>query len=373
MSLKILHVIDSGGLYGAEMVLLALAEEQKHSGHIPCIASIGEPGEYEKPLEKEARRRGIDVEVFRMRNGPNILGAFNIVRFARAEGFNIIHSHGYKGNILLGFIPRRVRAVPLVSTVHGWTSVDGLSKMRLYEWADGISLRFMDAVCVVSGSMMSHPRLCGIDPAKIHVVPNGIPRLDLAEQPPEDDISRFCRSGYTIASIGRLSPEKGYDILLKAFARFHSSHPDSRLVIIGEGPERAGLESMVKSFGLEGDVILPGYREKAWRNLRFCKVFVLSSLTEGLPVTLLEALQTGIVVVATDVGEIPRIIEHGKTGFIVPVGDASALCSTFEIVCKDNMPFKDNAEGCCSIGTTWDSKKMWERYWAIYRSLERVI
>jgi glycosyltransferase involved in cell wall biosynthesis len=322
---KILHVIDSGGLYGAEMVLLALAAEQKRAGHTPCIASIGERGDYEKPIESEAKKRGIEVKTFRMRNGLNIFGAINIVRYALENGFDLFHSHGYKGDILLGILPSFVRRIPLVCTLHGWTSSGSLGKMRLYEWADSLCLRRADAVCLVSESMRTIRALNAIKPTCIHVIPNGFPDLDTSVTAPDDEISRFCREGFTIASIGRLSKEKAYDVLIEAFALVHEEKPDVRLLIVGEGPERDRLEGLIRKKGLESHVLLPGYREMPWRYLTECKAFVLSSLTEGLPVALLEAMLVGIPVIATMVGGIPHIITHGKTGFLVPPGDPIPL------------------------------------------------
>ena len=89
MTIKVLHIIDSGGLYGAELVLLNLATEQRALGLDVAIASIGEPGIAEKPVEAEAVRRGLAVERFRMRAGPNYRGALKILRHARREGFDL--------------------------------------------------------------------------------------------------------------------------------------------------------------------------------------------------------------------------------------------------------------------------------------------
>ena len=139
--MKILHIIDSGGLYGAEVMLLNLMGEQVALGLTPILVSIGDPGVAEKPLEAEAKRRGLRVEMFRMRPGPNILGAFEIMRFARGERAELLHSHGYKGNILFGFLPRFVRRMPMVTTLHGWTWSGGMTRMLLYEWLDSQSPR----------------------------------------------------------------------------------------------------------------------------------------------------------------------------------------------------------------------------------------
>jgi len=148
--LKILHIIDSGGLYGAEIMLLHLIDEQKKLGLKPVLLSIGRKGIAEKPIEIEASKREIEVHKFRMRSGPNIVWAIKILLFAQKNAFDLMHSHGYKGNILFGFMPKPVRKLPLISTLHGWTSTTGFSKMRVYLWLDSLSLRFIDAVVLVN-------------------------------------------------------------------------------------------------------------------------------------------------------------------------------------------------------------------------------
>ena len=176
--LKVLHIIDSGGLYGAEMVLLNLVAEQIKLGLDPTIASIGEKNIKEKSLETEALKRGFNVKKFRMFPGPNIAGALEVLRFAHQEGFDLMHSHGYKGNVAFGFMSRKFRKIPLIATAHGWTSTKGLTKNRIYEWLDTLSFKFIDAVVLVSNAMKSHPRLKSLNGNNIHVIPNGIPIPD---------------------------------------------------------------------------------------------------------------------------------------------------------------------------------------------------
>lgn len=336
MTVNILHVIDSGGLYGAEMVLLNLAAGQKDMGCRPVVASIGGRGEKTKPLEAQAQRQGIEIIPFRFCNGPNVLGAWGIVRYAHARRIQVLHTHGYKADILLGFIPKKFRRLPVVSTVHGWTSLETFSKMRLYEWLDGLSLRHMDAVCAVNDAMAEHPRLKGLQHDKVHVIRNGIPRLNAGKPFPDDEIMEFCRHGFTVVSIGRLSQEKGYDHLLETFSLLLSKGVDAGLLIIGEGPERFHLEKMIRRLGLSGKVLLPGYRKDAWRYLAGCNVFVLSSLTEGLPITLLEAMQMGIPVVATAVGGILALIKTHDTGILVPPGSTRSMAESIAEIYNDN-------------------------------------
>ncbi|OEU54017.1 MAG: hypothetical protein BA862_14315 [Desulfobulbaceae bacterium S3730MH12] len=327
--MKVLHIIDSGGLYGAEVVLLNLVTEQVKQGLEPIIASIGEKGIAEKPLETEATMRGFRIEKFRMTPGPNYMGALKMLKFARKEGVDILHSHGYKGNILFGLMPKRIRRIPMVTTIHGWTSTgNGFGRMRLYEWLDSKSLRLMDTVVLVSEAMKSHSRLRCLNQSRVHVIHNGIPIQDHAHPhlptfPPSDaadldpHILSFCRGGYTIGAIGRLSTEKGYRYLIEALVLLIDEGIDAQLVIMGEGYERDYLKGLVAQFELTNRVMLSGYREDAKQYLPYFNVFVISSLTEGLPITLLEAMHARTPVVATEVGGIPEVLEQDRAGLLI--------------------------------------------------------
>jgi len=333
-------------------MLLNLVEEQLRLGLQPAIASIGDKAAGQKPVEAEAIERGITVKTFRMRPGPNYWGALKILAFARSNGYQALHCHGYKGDILFGLLPKQVRRLPVVATLHGWTSTPGMSKMAIYEKLDQLSLNLMDTVVLVNEAMKQHPRLRGAKHAKFRVINNGLPPLSAShsgqkqstafpEKPEEtsathrDEIIDFCLKGCAIGSIGRLSGEKGHRYLIRAFQLLSHDLPDVRIIIIGEGSEREALESMVNRFQLCDRVLLPGYRKNARTYMPFFKVFVLPSLTEGLPITLLEAMQEGVPVVATRVGGMARVLDDGKTGMLVPPGDDAALAEGIRQVLTD--------------------------------------
>jgi glycosyltransferase involved in cell wall biosynthesis len=369
---KILHLIDSGGLYGAEVMLLNLATEQVRLGLEPIIGSIGELGIEEKPLEAEARRMGLRVEVFRMRPGPNWFGAAQVLRFAWCEGVQLFHSHGYKCNILFGLLPRPVRRMPMVSTVHGWTGNEQWTRMKIYEKLDAFSLRLIDKVILVNEGMLGLPRFQNRIGKNAVVVNNGVPEPASGGTPQATDpeIVSYCKGGFTFGAIGRLSPEKGFDVLLHAFAMCKRKFPGTRLLILGEGRERRRLELVALELGLEDEVFMPGYRAQAYSYLPFLRGFVLSSHTEGLPMVLLEAMQAGIPVVATRVGGIPSVLEDGACGLIVPSGDPVELAGAMLHMFETNEDSRVRAlRAQARVSERYSSRAMARGYVAIYQSL----
>jgi glycosyltransferase involved in cell wall biosynthesis len=397
--MRILHIIDSGGLYGAEIVLLNLVAEQMKLGLDPAIVSIGKKGVAEKPLETQAMKRGFRVKKFRMRRGPNYLGALKILRFAHKEGFDLMHCHGYKGNILFGFMPNCIRDLPLVSTLHGWTSTNRLTRIALYEWLAAKSLNFIDGVVLVNKGMLSNSRLRKLDRKKVFVVNNGIPISDTqfndsTNQPIpqsgtqstrqtqgtqateetqvtlDQNIVSFCRKAFTIGSIGRLSKEKGYRYFIEALTLLMKNSIDAQLVILGEGPERRFLEHLVEQHNLSDVVLMPGYKEDAKTYIPYFNLFVLPSLTEGLPMTLLEAMQARVPIVATKVGGMPEVLQNGKGGLLVESASSKDLAEAISAIYHDTEFANELITTAYKRAVSeYSSQEMAIQYFNIYQSL----
>lgn len=370
--MNILHVIDSGGLYGAEKVLLYLAEAQLKLGLKPVIASIGLKRITEKPIEKEARGLGIPVTLFRMQRGPNLKGAIQIRNYAVNNRFDLLHSHGYKGNILLGSMPRWYRRVPLISTLHGYTSTGEMTRMRLYEWVDRFILPRMDAVVLVSETMKTHPRLQRLKKMNSQVVQNGLPETGpnpkTGTGPHVPRLTAFCENSFIIGAVGRLSHEKGFDDLLTAFGKFSANTPGVKLVILGEGRMRDDLESQIQNLGLTDVVFMPGYVADAAQYMNYFDVFILPSHTEGLPMTLLEAMRASLPIIATSVGGMVAVLRDGVTGLLVPPAHPSALATAMEKVYRDRALCQQLGQAAKQeMITHYSSRKMAAAYLAIYQ------
>lgn len=325
--LRILHVMDSGGLYGAERVLLNLGAECRKLGHEVCIGTIVAPRDHEDALGEAAKAAGLDHVQFRMRDGPNLRGLQQIFRCARAQRVDIIHSHGYKANILLALTPRRLRPCPMVCTMHGWTASGKLSRLALYEWLDRRLVGAFDRVVVVSRKI--EELLSRLDD-RVVLVPNGV-TVDHDFKPDEAKARRTTQDGVTrILAAGRLSPEKGFDALIHAIEVLRTRGVAARLTIAGEGPIRAQLEAQVHKASLGGEVWFAGYVRNMDHLFIESDLFVLSSRSEGLPLVLLEAMSRGLPVIATAVGQVPEVLGQGEFGRLINSADPETLADAIQ-------------------------------------------
>lgn len=317
--MRILHLIDSGGLYGAETALLNLACEQRRAGHQVTIGCITLRSEPEKPIERAARARGLSARRVEMSGGISLDGFVVLPHTISALDPEVVHAHGYKAIILVGFCARRGCPATCVATAHGYTAVRRASKRFMFEVLDRYSMKYLDGVAAVSAAMREFLVSAGVPAAKVHVVPNGIPPapesfVDIS--PVWNDAIGFARSAPTILGIGRLAPEKDFSLLLRAFALASEETSGSRLLIIGEGPERPCLEREALRLGISSRLFMPGYAESDLV-LPFVKALVITSKSEGCPMALLQAMRAAVPVIAAPVGGIPEILGDPPAGLLV--------------------------------------------------------
>jgi len=376
LHMKIMHLIDSGGFYGAEVMLLNLMIAQKKLGLEPVLYSMGNPGNGEKEIERRTRQQGIEVIVVRMGAGLNPYGVYLILLTAKTRCIDILHSHGYKGNILAGLIPKFVRKLPLICTVHGWTNTTPMSKLALYEWLDRRLLRYKDAVVAVNKLMLEDTRMATakISADRLFVINNGIdpdPQdANTADTPEHLRIRDFTREGFIIGAIGRLSTEKAYAHLLEATALLHNDGHNVRLVIAGDGPLSDELNQIAAVLGIADIVLFAGYLANASQFLRYFDVLAISSLSEGLPITLLEAMRARVPVVSTRVGGIADVITDGKSGLLVPPANVQALSSALgRMLCEPAIRDTFSRQAEFDLKQHYSSDQMAGNYLDLYKNM----
>jgi glycosyltransferase involved in cell wall biosynthesis len=368
--MKILHLIDSGGLYGAEIMLLNLMKEQERKGLIPVLGSIRRHQEpSQKAIEAQARDDGLQVAEFAMINGPNIFGATRIIRHAKENKFDVIHCHGYKANILMGLMPASYRRIPYIVTLHGWTSRSIWTRIWFYEWLDALMARRADRIVMVSSAIKKGPRvrLMGLNGFVVH---NGIPdSSDNAKKeiPVISDLKDFCGKDFTIGTISRLTAEKGVELLIRSVANVIHEDLSASLVVIGDGRDRRFLEKLTHALGIKDKVLFTGYIPHADSYLSLLNIFVISSFTEGLPISLLEAMRSGTPVIATKVGGIPEVLDYGRCGMLVESGNEADLSEAIlKLYHSDDMRKTLSAAARKRFEEQFTIDKMESRYREIY-------
>lgn len=367
--MKILHVIDSDGIYGAEVMLLNLMKEQQAMGLEPLLMSIEDPAKTkEYSLAEEAIKIGLKAIRLYLDRRFSFSNSNTILRIAAKREIDIIHSHGYKGNILLGSLSRYKREIPVISTIHGWTAVKKFSKIWFYSILDRFFLKRLDAIVYVNKQMLNVIRH-----KNAYVVENGIPEQEFDSSSLETydpEIYSFCKEGFVIGCISRLSEEKGLLYLLEAMQVLSRMNVDFKAIIIGEGPQKTLLQETLKKLNLSNRVIITGYRSKAYNYLPLFNVFVLPSLTEGLPITILEAMQARVPIVATNVGGIPDVLENGKGGVIIESGNSGVLTDAILYVKTNSIiAAKMTKRAQENVLNNYSSKGMAENYLKSYKSV----
>jgi glycosyltransferase involved in cell wall biosynthesis len=263
---------------------------------------------------------------------PRIISAIReLVSLLRATVCDVLICHGYKAHIL-GRIAARWVGIPAVAVSRGWTGES--QRVKIYEWLDRRHLRFMDhVVCVSDGQAAKVSRWCGVSSPRLTVIRNSA-RLSAFEN--RDPTARhrllsFFQPGSGVTQVvlaaGRLSPEKGFGVLVEAAASICRENPRAGVVLFGEGVLRQDLERRLAGLGLTQRFLMPGFRTDLDTLIGAADVVVLPSFTEGLPNVALEASAAGVPVVATAVGGTPEAIADGESGFLVPPGQPEPIAA----------------------------------------------
>jgi glycosyltransferase involved in cell wall biosynthesis len=222
-------------------------------------------------------------------------------------------------------------------------------------------------VAISDGVGTALARRFGIDPTRVFTIHNAVDvsAVRARAQEPAGNLPAHP----FIAAAGRLVPQKGFDLLIRAFAARLASRPIS-LVIAGEGPERSALEALALSLNLQGRVQLPGFLANPWSYFARAAAFVCSSRWEGFGNVIIEAMACGVPVVSTDCDYGPReIIRHNESGLLVPVENVDALAEAIGSVVDDQQLASRLAESARRRAYNFDVGQMTRAYEQLFREL----
>lgn len=368
VDMKVIHLVASGGMYGKEQVILELMREHRSAGMESILGCIRVSGDQPKDVAAVAQSEGFPVQTFALRRGLDLRGGREMAAWLSGNRIDIVHVHDYKASVLLGMQRWRCKLPPLVRTLHGFTATRKLSSMAAYEWLDRQSLRFHDAVVGVSIEMESSV------PVPITVIRNGIRSVDFAGRTIDrsawpKQINAFASSGTILGTVARLSTEKNQLEMINATAELIRRGRDVKLLIVGEGPERATLEAEIARSNLTEKVLLAGFTKHARQTLSVMDLYLQPSLTEGTPISILEAMDAGVAIGMSRVGGMTGLVDRG-VGFELPL-EAEPMADAIERLLDDSEQItKLVQQAKQEFHATYSAKIMADAYRNVYQALE---
>lgn len=330
----VIHTISAMDVFGPEKTVLNECLALEAAGWRARIVNLWESEDV--PMSHKARSAGARYEVLRTAGKFDIAAIRTLARQLRAEQDVVVHSHGYKAD-LYTLLAARMAGVPVMTSAHGWTSEN--AKVRLYERLQAYLWRWFDRVVAVSQSYRELAEAAGVPERKLVVVHNAIRSNyqvpDAGQRRRSRELLGLADGDVAIAVIGRLGVEKGHRLFVEAAGRLAPRHGQAQFLIIGDGAERAALESQIAEAGLGATVRLLGHRNDLPAIYPGLDMLAITSLREGLPNVLLEAMLHGVPAVALAVGGVPEVISDGEDGLLVAPGSLDGFIAALSQLLSD--------------------------------------
>jgi glycosyltransferase involved in cell wall biosynthesis len=280
--------------------------------------------QWQTPLLSVADRGPLDWQV-----------VWHLAQICRRHRVTIWHGHDYKSN-LLGLLVRMARPLRLVTTVHGW--VKETRRTPLYYGIDRLCLPYYERVICVSEDLQARCLAARVPATRCVLIENAIDTEDFRRRQTPAQAKALLglpADRLLVGAVGRLSAEKGFDLLIRAVDQLLQQNLKVDLCIVGEGDDEARLRSLISQLGRDQHIRLLGYRSDTKNLYQAMDVFALSSLREGLPNVLLEAMALEVPIVATRIAGIPRLIQHGCNGLLVDPGNTVQLAAALHHLLGD--------------------------------------
>ena len=326
MATSICQLLIGLGVGGAEVLAARMARRLRDRFRFVFVC-LDEQG----VLGAELRAEGFPVHVLGRRAGVDWRCCRRLAGLIKSERVNLVHAHQYTPFFYAAASRFPRRRPPVAFTEHGRWYPDFPRPKRII--ANRVLLGPRDRVIGVGESVrqaLIHNE--GISARRVEVIYNGVNLDAYSVQPPSpNEIAEARRamgvgeSDFVIIQVARLDHLKDHVTAIETFNRVVAQCPGAKLVLVGEGPERAKIEEAVERLGLGSSVRMIGLRQDVPRLIRAADLFLLTSISEGIPLTLIEAMAARVPVVSTRVGGVVEVVEENRTGLLAPSGDAPAL------------------------------------------------
>ncbi len=362
---QLLHGLRVGG---AEVLAARLARVLGGAYRIvfACLDELGTLGE-------QLRDEGFTVEVLGRRPGVDWRCARDLRAFLRRERAELVHAHQYTPFFYASAARLPGRRSPVLMTEHGRTFPDYPRPRRML--ANRLLLARRDRVVgvgrAVRDALIANE---GMPAGRVEVIPNGIDLSPYADAPRHREEARrelgLRPDELAILQVARLDPLKDHATAVRTMAHVAARRPGARLFLVGEGAEEGAIRDLVRRHDLGGRVQFLGLRADVARLLAAADVGLLTSLSEGIPLALIEAMAAGLPVVSTDVGGVPEVVEDGRTGLLAPPAGHAALGESILRLADDPALRRSmGAAGRERAAAVFSDRRMHDAYLRLYREM----
>ena len=380
--IRVLHVLTRLALGGSSENTVATIVGLAPAGYAAGLA-VG-LAESEAAVVADARRRGcrlVDVPALGREVRPlaDLAALGQLWALIRRERPQIVHTHTSKAGFLGRLAARLARVPAVIHQPHGHVFYGywGAPRTALYVALERWAARWTDRIVTLTerGTEEHLARDIG-RPAQYATVPSGVPTAALRAAAPTRAAARarlgLAPDAYIVAALGRLVPVKGFDLLVEALPRLAGEVPAARVLLVGEGPERAALEARARALGVAARLHVTGATTEIAAHLAAADVLAAPSRNEGMGRALVEAMALGLPVVATAVGGIPAVVVDGACGRLVPAGDAGALAAALAALGRDARLRETLGRAAAARAEAFSTDVALARMRAVYDALARA-
>lgn len=364
--IHVLQFICPVGFYGAERWVLALANNLDPDSVVSSLAVTMEPGQKKLEIVKQFTA-GPTFEID-MKSKLDFTTVKRLVQVIKENQIDIIHTHGYKSDIL-GYLAARSAGIKCVSTPHGF---EGQKKLKLafYVWLGCFFLRFYDKVVPLSRQLMDEVREYRISPKITEYIQNGVDLKEVESARLSKAQSAIESKSRTIGFIGQMIERKNIVDLLDVFEILWNEDKSLKLILVGDGPVRASLENYASTLSSKDHIQFLGFRQDRLELLHSLRLFLMTSISEGIPRCMMESMAMGIPMAAYDIAGVDQLIKKDITGVLAPLGDKEELARQCSRIINDDAFATTVSNAALDfVNQNFAASRMAKEYTALFNKL----
>lgn len=368
--LNVLQFICSTGFYGAERWVLALAKHLDPSVVRSDLVVTQEGESQELKIVQQFNVENGQAFQLPMAHKFDFSVVDKLVELIKKRDIDVIHTHGYKSDIL-GIWAARKANIKIVVTPHGFPEQIDF-KLKFFIWLGCQSLRFANKVVPLSTQLMEDVKGFGVAKEKISYIQNGVDLSEVEAQlklPIKTELSnnRVKRIGF----VGQMIKRKNIEHVLDVFESLSKKHGNIELYLLGDGDSRQGLEEYTEALDSKSKIRFLGFRDDRLEWLQSFDLFVMTSLLEGIPRCVMETMAMGVPVAAYNIAGVDQLINHNETGLLADLNDKSSLEEHWEtLLFNDEVSENISIKAKDFVYKHYSAQRMADEYTEIFKNLQ---